>query len=156
MTDPYLALQVVMLPKDANPHPTVVPGMGSHPLFATVFGGVILSHIDMAGAIAARREVVRRGGNADALFVTVAINRVEFKHPVLVGDVVQFLTAVTRIGRTSVTVHIRVLAERGAETIHVTEAEVVYVGVDPHSPDRRPVPVLPPGGVGTSPPSPLP
>ncbi len=146
MPDPYLALQVVMMPKDANPNPTVVPGVGPHPLYATIFGGVILSHIDMAGAIAARREVLVRGGNASALFVTVALNRVEFKHPVLVGDVVKFLTTLVRIGRTSVTVHINVVAERGAESIPVTEAEVVYVGIDPSTPDRKPVPVLPQAG----------
>ena len=55
-----------------------------------MFGGVILSHIDMAGSIGARRAVQLRGGNARAAFVTVALNRVEFKKPVLVGDVVSF------------------------------------------------------------------
>ncbi len=84
-----------------------------------------------------------RGGAGNALFVTVAMDRVEFKQPVLVGDVVKFETTIVRIGRTSVTVHIHVMAERGPETIPVTEAEVVYVGVDPHSPERKPVPLLP-------------
>jgi acyl-CoA thioesterase YciA len=117
--------------------------MGPHALYGTIFGGVILSYIDMAGAIAARREVLSRGGNPKAIFVTVAINRVEFKKPVLVGDVVSFRTSVARIGRTSVTMHVNVVAERGPEVIPVTEAEVVYVGIDPDAPDRRPVPVLP-------------
>ena len=133
MSDPYTAIQVVMMPRDTNPH-------------GTIFGGVILSHIDMAGAIAARHEVARRGGHPRALFVTVAINRVEFKKPVLVGDVVRFETTPVRFGRTSVTIHVNVLAERGSEVIPVTEAEVVYVGVDPDTPDRRPVPILPAGG----------
>ena len=72
MPDPYTAIQVIMMPRDTNPH-------------GTIFGGVILSYIDLAGAIAARREVQLRGGPADGLFVTVAINSVVFKRPVLVG-----------------------------------------------------------------------
>ena len=76
--EPYLAIQVVMMPAQTNPH-------------GTIFGGVILSYLDQAGAIGARREVVRAGGPLPFL-VTVAINRVEFRHPVLVGDVVRFLT----------------------------------------------------------------
>jgi len=72
----------------------------------------------------------------------VAINRVEFKKPVLVGDVVRFLTRLVRIGRTSITMNVQVEAERGQEVLQVTEAEVVYVGVDPASPDRKPVPLL--------------
>ena len=145
MSQPYTALQVVMMPKDANPLPTISQSVsGGHSTqYSTIFGGVILSNIDMAGAIAARREVLLRGGNPTVLFVTVAINRVEFKHPVLVGDVVRFDTHVVRIGRTSITMHINVHAERGSETIHVTEAEVVYVGVDAQSPERKPVPLLP-------------
>lgn len=131
MSEPYLAIQAVMMPKDTNPH-------------GTIFGGVILSYIDQAGAIAARREAALRG-NHSARFVTVAVNRVEFKQPVFVGDVVKFQTQVVRIGRTSITIHISVFAERGAELVHVTEAEAVYVAVDSQSPDRRPVPVIPGG-----------
>lgn len=130
MSEPYVAIQVVMMPKDTNPH-------------GTIFGGVLLANIDMAGAIAARHEVALRGGNAKAVFVTVAINRVEFKQPVLVGDVVKFQTRLVKFGRTSVTIHIDVIAERGAETIPVTEAEAVFVGVDLSTPDRKPVPLFP-------------
>jgi acyl-CoA thioesterase YciA len=130
MSEPYLAIQVVMMPRDTNPH-------------GTIFGGVILSYIDQAGAIAARREVVRAGGSQPVL-VTVAFNRVEFKQPVLVGDVVRFLANRVRIGRTSITMHVRVEAERAGQLpILVTEAEVVYVGIDPHTPERRPLPLLP-------------
>ena len=143
-TAPWTAIQTVMLPRDANPLPSVLPGSIGTVLYNTIFGGVILSYIDMAGAIGARREVVLRGGNPKALFVTVALNRVEFKKPVLVGDVVAFQTSVTRFGRTSVTVQVNVLAERGAATIAVTEAEAVFVAIDPVSPDRRPVPLFPP------------
>jgi acyl-CoA thioesterase YciA len=146
--EPWLALQVVMMPRDANPIPYgALPGFGTLPLYPTIFGGVILSNIDLAGSIAARREVLRRGG-VDAAFVTVAINRVEFKQPVLVGDTVRFVARVLRVGRTSATMHVDVWAERGADSIHVTEAEVVYVGVDAGvpPPDRRPVPLFPPAG----------
>lgn len=132
MTEPYTAVRAVMMPKDTNPH-------------GTIFGGVILSHIDMAGAIAARRAVQIRNGNPRAAFVTVALNRVEFKHPVLVGDVVSFNATVVRFGRTSVTMHVDVVAERGAEVISVTEAEAVFVGVDLSTPDRRPVSLFPAG-----------
>jgi acyl-CoA thioesterase YciA len=128
MSEPYLALQVLMLPRDVNPH-------------GTIFGGVILSHIDVAGGIGAYHEVVRAGGQPPSL-VTVAINRVEFRHPVLVGDVVRFLVRPVRIGRTSITVHVSVEAERRGQVLRVTEAEVVYVGVDLSTPERRPRPLL--------------
>ena len=68
----------------------------------------------------------------------------EFRQPVLVGDVVRFLTRLVRIGRTSITMQVSVEADRGKQTLHVTEAELVYVGIDPASPDRRPVPLLNP------------
>lgn len=131
-TEPYNAIQVVMMPRDTNP-------------YGTIFGGVVLSYIDMAGSIAAGREVALRGGVKNAAFVTVAMNKVEFKQPVLVGDVVKFLATVVRIGRTSITMHVDVVAERRAETIPVTEAEVVYVGVDVTAPvaERKPIPLLP-------------
>jgi acyl-CoA thioesterase YciA len=127
MSDPYLAIQVVMMPRDTNP-------LGS------IFGGVILSYIDQAGAIGARREV-QRTGQSTPFLVTVAVNRVEFKLPVLVGDVVRFMTRPVRIGTTSIIMQVSVEAERGADVLHVTEAEVVYVGVDPVN--RRPLPLFP-------------
>src|SRR5882757_4977861 len=103
MTEPYVAIRVVMMPRDTNP-------LGS------IFGGVILSYIDTAGAIGARREVDRAGGGLPFV-VTVAMNRVEFKRPVLVGDVVSFWTRLVKIGRTSITIHVAVESERGAETL---------------------------------------
>ncbi|HWY88333.1 MAG TPA: hotdog domain-containing protein [Gemmataceae bacterium] len=126
MAELYVAIQVVMMPRDTNP-------MGS------IFGGVILSYIDQAGAIGARREVQKAGGALPNL-VTVAVNRVEFKKPVLVGDVIRFLTRPVRWGHTSITMHIQVEVERGTEVLQVTEAEVVYVAVDAH--DRKPMPLL--------------
>jgi acyl-CoA thioesterase YciA len=106
-------LRVTMLPRDTNAH-------------GTIFGGVILSHIDLAGGIAAARVVARK-------FVTRAMRGVEFIAPVYVGDVVSFYTAVLREGTTSVTIKVSVEAERGQEPrrrVKVTEAEVVYVAVD--------------------------
>jgi acyl-CoA thioesterase YciA len=128
MSEPYLAIQVVMMPRDTNPH-------------GTIFGGLILSYIDQAGAIGARREVVRAGGKPPVL-VTVAVNRVEFKQPVHVGDVVRFLTRLVRIGRTSITMQVNVEVDRGQEVLQVTEAEVVYVGIEGTSPNHKPAPLL--------------
>lgn len=130
----YVALKVLMMPRDANFGVTLDVPVWS------IFGGVILSYIDQAGAIGARRAVQQLGGPLPDV-VTVAVNRVEFKQPVLVGDVVRFLTHVVRLGRTSITMHIQVEAERGSEVLQVTEAEVVYVGVD--RVHRRPVPLVP-------------
>jgi acyl-CoA thioesterase YciA len=127
MGETYLAIQVVMMPRDTNP-------LGS------IFGGVILSYIDQAGAIGARREVHRAGGSLPFL-VTVALNKVEFHQPVQVGDVVRFLTRVVRLGRTSITMSVTVEVERDGAVLQVTEAEVVYVGIDPVS--RQPLPLLP-------------
>jgi acyl-CoA thioesterase YciA len=129
MSEPYLAIQAVMMPRDTNPH-------------GTIFGGVILSYIDQAGAVGARREVMKRGGPPPFL-VSVAMNRIEFHKPVFVGDVLRFLARVLHIGRSSITVQVDVEVDRGYETFHVTSAEVVYVGIDPSSPARRPTPLLP-------------
>ncbi len=130
MGDPYLAIQVVMMPRDTNPH-------------GTIFGGVILSYLVQAGAIGGRHEVAKAGGPPPFL-ATVAMNRVEFLQPVLVGDVVKFWTRLVRMGRTSITMHVQVEAERNQEVLQVTAAEVVYVGVDLNAKDRRPTPLLPP------------
>src|SRR5271154_3224143 len=96
----YTAIQVVMMPRDTNP-------LGS------IFGGVILSYIDQAGFIGARREVRLAGGGSPYL-VTVALNRVEFHQPVLVGDVVRFMTRLVRLGRTSITMQVTVEVDRDA------------------------------------------
>src|SRR5262245_27002832 len=109
-----------MMPAQVNPH-------------STIFGGILLSYIDQAGAIGARREVIKAGGGPPAL-VTVAINKVEFTKPVLVGDVVRFLTRLERLGRTSITMHVSVEADRAGEVLQVTEAELVFVGIDLSTP----------------------
>jgi acyl-CoA thioesterase YciA len=129
MTDRDPAIRVLLLPKDTN-------------AYGTIFGGVILSHIDLASAIEARRAGPHR-------FVTRAMREVEFHEPVFVGDIVSFFTETVRIGRTSVTVRVLVEAERWgtpsaaarpAEKIKVTEAEVVFVAVNA---EGHPVPIRP-------------
>jgi acyl-CoA thioesterase YciA len=117
------AIKVLLLPKDTN-------------ALGTIFGGVILSHIDLASAVEARKTAAHR-------YVTKAMREVEFHAPVFLGDIVNFYTQTVRVGRTSVTVKVTVIAERwGAgqgERVLVTEAEVVLVAVDA---DGRPRPVV--------------
>ena len=123
----YLAIKVVMMPRDTNP-------------YGTIFGGVTLSYIDQAGAIGARHEI-RRAGWPDQPIVSVAMNGVEFHLPVFVGDVVSFWTRLVKVGRTSITMHVDVEAERRGEVVQLTEAEVTYVAVDVSDGQRRPVPI---------------
>jgi acyl-CoA thioesterase YciA len=108
------AIRVAMLPRDTNSQ-------------GTIFGGVILSYIDMAGAIEAHRHT-----GMDR-FVTVAMREVIFHEPVFVGDLVSFYAETLKIGTTSITVRVMVEAERYGQpgkSARVTEAEVVYVAVD--------------------------
>ena len=103
-----------MLPRDTNAQ-------------GTIFGGVILSYIDMAGAIEAHRHT-----EMDR-FVTVAMREVIFHAPVFVGDLVSFYCETVKVGTTSITVRVVVEAERYGEPdqkARVTEAEVIYVAVD--------------------------
>jgi acyl-CoA thioesterase YciA len=124
MANPEPAIKVLLLPKDTN-------------ALGTIFGGVILSHIDLASAVEARKTAPHR-------YVTKAMNGVEFHAPVFVGDLVKFLTETTRVGRTSITVKVVVDAERwgagSGERVRVTEAEVVLVAIGP---DGAPVPIKP-------------
>jgi acyl-CoA thioesterase YciA len=131
MADRYLALKAVMMPRDTNPQ-------------GTIFGGVLLSYIDQAAAIGALYEMHRLGAPQRPI-VTVAMNKVEFHHPVFVGDVVSFYTTMLRLGRTSITMHVSVEVERRAQKTEVTEAEVVYVAVEMTPEGRKPVPILPEG-----------
>lgn len=123
----YLAVKVVMMPRDTNP-------------YGTIFGGVVLSFIDQAGAIGAQHEI-RRAGWPDHPLVSVGMNSVEFRRPVFVGDIVSFWTKVIRVGRTSITMHVVVEADRQGEAVQLTQAEVTYVAVDDTGGDRRPVPI---------------
>jgi acyl-CoA thioesterase YciA len=118
--DRRLAIQVILLPKDTNAN-------------GTIFGGVILSQIDLAGAVEARRHTRAR-------LTTVAMHEVEFHQPVFVGDLVSFYTRLVRVGTTSITVKVEVEAHRRLDDslVKVPEAEVVYVCVDE---DGRKTPV---------------
>ncbi len=114
-------LRVTMLPRDTNER-------------GTIFGGVILSHIDLAGGITASRAAPRN-------FVTRSMREVEFIAPVYVGDVVSFYTEVLREGTTSITINVMVEAERGKgprRRVKVTEAEVIFVAVDEAG---KPIPI---------------
>ena len=121
----YLAVKVVMMPRDTNP-------------YGTIFGGVILSYIDQAGAIGAHHEIQSRGWAKQPL-VTVAMEKVEFHEPVFVGDTVSFWTVLDRIGTTSITIHVTVETERGGKSLLLTQAEVTYVSVDLQGDERQPV-----------------
>ncbi|HEU5282972.1 MAG TPA: acyl-CoA thioesterase [Burkholderiales bacterium] len=114
-------LRVVPMPADANPT-------------GDIFGGWIMSQVDIAGSIPALRLAKGR-------IATVAVNSFTFKQPVLIGDLVSFYAEVARVGRTSITVNVEVYAQRGTEeevTVKVTEATLTYVAVDA---ERRPRPV---------------
>ena len=123
----YLAIKVMMMPRDTNPH-------------GTIFGGVLLSYIDQAGAAGAR-HFIRCAGWPDHHVVTVAMDKVEFHRSVHVGDVVSFWTEVRRIGRTSIAIHVRVEADRNGEVHQLTDAEVTYVAVSADGIERMPVPI---------------
>jgi acyl-CoA thioesterase YciA len=133
-------MRVPMMPKDANPNPPLPNDTTGH-LYLTIFGGVILSHIDAAGAIGAIHEIKKLGGKVPGI-VTVAMNKVEFHHPVFVGDVVSFFTEVVRIGKTSIAMQVSVRVERGGVELTVTAAEVIYVTVEVGAKEYRPVAVL--------------
>ncbi len=111
------------MPKDTN-------------ALGTIFGGIILSYIDQAGAVEGHRHVPLPGR-----LVTVAMREAIFHSPVFVGDLVSFHTETLKVGRTSVTVKVTVEAERSTGTgrVKVTEAEVVYVHVDRNN---HPVPIV--------------
>jgi acyl-CoA thioesterase YciA len=117
---PNAAIRVLMMPRDTNHH-------------GTIFGGVILSYIDQAGAVGAIRRGCRQ-------VVTVAMDQVIFHHPVQVGDLVSFYTEIVKVGRTSLKTLVTVEATRrkDGEVVAVTEAEVTYVNIDP---EGHPIPV---------------
>ena len=123
ITERFPAIRVTMLPRDTNAH-------------GTIFGGVILSYIDLAGGIECRRQCPKK-------FVTKAMREVVFVAPVHLGDLVTFYTKTMRVGTSSITVDVEVEVERlgygdTRETVRVTEAEVIYVAVGD---DGKPIPI---------------
>ena len=114
------------LPQGKEPTLRVVPMPADENQSGDIFGGWIMSQVDIAGSISAVR--VARGRVA-----TVAVNSFQFRQPVLVGDVVSFYADVVRVGRTSITVNVEVYAQRRPEreqVVKVTEATLTYVAID--------------------------
>ena len=108
-----LVLRVMPLPADVNAN-------------GDIFGGWIMAQVDLAGAVLPAR--IARGRIA-----TVAVNQFIFKQPVSMGDLLSFYARVTRIGKTSMSVHVEVYAERNPanlQVVKVTEAKVTYVAID--------------------------
>ena len=107
-------LRIVPMPADTNAH-------------GTIFGGWVMSQVDIAGSVAAWER-------AQGPIVTVAVNSFVFKEPVFVGDLVSFYARVLKVGRTSITVDVEVFAQRrrgsGSQVVRVTEAQLTYVAVD--------------------------
>jgi acyl-CoA thioesterase YciA len=123
--DRTAVLRMMPMPADANIH-------------GDVFGGWIMAHVDVAGAIPAAR---RAGGRV----ATVAVTSFQFEQPVFVGDLVSFYAEIMKTGTTSITVKVQVYAERNRlqqDVVKVTEAMLVYVATDDQ---RKPRP-LPPMG----------
>jgi acyl-CoA thioesterase YciA len=123
-TDKELVMKVIPMPADCNPN-------------GDIFGGWVMAQVDLAGGVIPARF-------AQGRMATVAVNQFVFKHPVRVGDILSFFSALTRIGRTSITVQVEVYAERFLSQktyIKVTEASVTYVAIGD---DGRPRPLAPP------------
>lgn len=115
------AIRISLLPKDTNPE-------------GSIFGGVILSLIDQAAAVEANRQAPRR-------YVTVAMDAIEFKKPIFVGDIVSLWASGVKVGRTSIRIHVEVLARSRHTDVDelVTSADVTMVAVDEN---RRPIAVF--------------
>jgi len=113
-----LITRVEMFPKDANAR-------------GSIFGGVVVGHIDIAGAIAARAYIRENCKRPPARIVTKIMREINFLAPVFIGDTVAFYADIVKVGRTSITVRVDVVAERADsnENVAVTGAEIVYVAV---------------------------
>ena len=108
------AIRLTMMPRDTNAH-------------GTVFGGIILSYIDVAGGVEAIRHTKHER------FVTVAMKEVIFHEPVYIGDLVSFYARTIKVGNTSITIHVDVEAERfgmHGQKVKVTSAEVTFVAIN--------------------------
>jgi acyl-CoA thioesterase YciA len=125
--------EMATLPAGREPTLRVVPMPSDANYTGDIFGGWIMSQVDIAGSIPAIELAKGR-------VATVAVNSFVFRQPVMIGDVVSFYAKVVRVGRTSITVDVEVYARRRAlpEVVKVTEATLTYVAVDDQ---RRPRPV---------------
>ena len=121
--DKELVLRVIPMPADVNAN-------------GDIFGGWVMAQVDLAGSVLPARMIQGR-------MATVAVNQFVFKQPVRVGDLLSFYASVERVGRTSITMHVEVYAERGPVTrqiVKVTEANLTYVAIDAEG-RPRPIPV---------------
>ena len=122
MSDKEPTTRVLAMPRDTN-------------AAGDIFGGWIMSQVDIAASIAAHRRARGR-------VVTVAVNEFQFHQPVYVGDLISCYAEIVKVGNTSLTVHVEVIAERDRGTeqrIKVTEANLTFVAVDEQG-NKRPVP----------------
>jgi acyl-CoA thioesterase YciA len=129
------ATQLVDLPRDKQPATRVVPMPADANFMGDIFGGWIMSQVDIAASIPASRAA--RGRVA-----TVAVNSFVFKQPVFIGDLLSFYADVVRIGRTSVTVAVEVYAQRDVtheQAIKVTEATLTFVAIGDN---KQPRPIV--------------
>ncbi|WP_171912313.1 acyl-CoA thioesterase [Paraburkholderia xenovorans] len=130
------------LPANAMPVLRVVPQPSSANVHGDVFGGWIMSHVDIAGSIPASQR-------ANGRVVTIAVNSFTFRQPVFIGDLLSFYADIVREGRTSITVNVEVFAQRmgmAADVVKVTEATLTFVATDP---TRKPRPLPPNDAVST-------
>ena len=114
------AIKIVAMPKDANAG-------------GSIFGGWIMSQIDIAGAVPALER-------AQGKIVTVAVNSIEFHEPIFIGDLISCYAEVIKTGCTSITIKVEVYAERylsNRQTVKVTEAELIYVALDENRKPRK-------------------
>ena len=114
------------LPEGKQPTLRVVPMPADSNSSGDIFGGWVMSQVDIAGSIPA--ILAARGRVA-----TVAVNSFVFRQPVMVGDVVSLYADIVKIGRTSITVSVEVYSQRNPaapECVKVTEAILTYVAVD--------------------------
>ncbi len=119
------------LPHDREPTLRLVPMPADANMSGDIFGGWVMSQVDIAGSIPATRI-------AHGRVATVAVNSFAFKQPIMIGDLVSFYAEVVRVGRTSITVSVEVYAQRERleeDCMKVTEATLTYVAVDAN---RRP------------------
>ena len=126
-----------MLPADEMPTLRMMPMPSDANVHGDVFGGWIMAHVDIAGAVPAARRAAGR-------VATLAVTSFLFKQPVFVGDLVSFYGKILKTGHTSVTVEVEVYAERNRlqkEVVKVTEATLVYVATDERR-QPRPLPTL--------------
>ncbi|MGB1800169.1 MAG: acyl-CoA thioesterase [Gammaproteobacteria bacterium] len=126
-------MTIVELPKDRQPEIKVVAMPKDTNPGGSIFGGWIMSQIDVAAGVTA---LARAKGRV----VTVAVNSMEFHEPVFVGDIISCYTDIIKTGNTSITIKVEVFAERNPsniETVKVTEAELTYVALDENRKPRQ-------------------